>query len=79
MFQIQKMFENGTPDIVLKTVKSFNIKRTPIIILIFKMGGVLVLELMSPEKGGVVKIMLGIKRTHKKHTKRILKVWIIVL
>ena len=43
------------------------------------MGGVLVLELMSPEKGGVVKIMLGIKRTHKKHTKRILKVWIIVL
>ena len=30
------------------------------------MGGVLVLGLMSPEKGGVVKIMLGIKRTHKK-------------
>ena len=28
------MFENGKPDIVLKTVKWFNIKRTPIIILI---------------------------------------------
>jgi len=34
MFQIQDMFENGKPNIVLKTVKSFNIKRTPIIILI---------------------------------------------
>ena len=34
-FQIQDMFENGKPDIVLKTVKRFNIKRTPIIILIF--------------------------------------------
>jgi len=42
MFQIQDMFENGKPDIVLKTVKGFNIKRTPIIILIpensFKLG-----------------------------------------
>ena len=36
MFQIQDMFENGKLNIVLKTVKSFNIKRTPIIILIFK-------------------------------------------
>ena len=34
MFQIQDMFENGKPNIVLKTVKEFNIKRTPIIILI---------------------------------------------
>ena len=34
MFQIQDMFENGKPNIVLKTVKRFNIKRTPIIILI---------------------------------------------
>jgi len=35
------MFENGEPDIVLKMVKSFHIKRTPIIILIqkkFKLG-----------------------------------------
>ena len=35
------MFQNGKPDIVLKTVKSFNIKITPIIILIktnFKLG-----------------------------------------
>ena len=28
MFQIQDMFENGTPDIVLKTVKRFNIKNS---------------------------------------------------
>ena len=34
MFQIQDMFENGKPNIVLKTVKEFNIKRTPIIIFI---------------------------------------------
>ena len=34
MFQIYNMFQNGKPDIVLKTVKRFNIKRTPIIILI---------------------------------------------
>jgi len=32
--QIQDMFENGKPNILLNTVKSFNIKRTPIIILI---------------------------------------------
>ena len=36
MFPIQDMFENGIPDIVLKTVKRFNIRRTPIIILILK-------------------------------------------
>ena len=34
MIQIQDMFENGKPDIVLKMVKGFNIKRTPSIILI---------------------------------------------
>ena len=34
MFQIQYMFENGEPDIVLKTVKGFDLKRTPFIILI---------------------------------------------
>ena len=34
LIQIQDMFENGKPDIVLKTVKGFNIKRTPFIILI---------------------------------------------
>ena len=33
MFKIPDMFENGKPDIVLKTVKRFNIKRTLIIIL----------------------------------------------
>ena len=36
------VFENGKPDIVFKTVKGFNIKRTPFIILIlensFKLG-----------------------------------------
>ena len=36
MFQIQDIFENGKPNIVLKTVKRFNIKRTLIIILIKK-------------------------------------------
>ena len=36
ILQIQEMFENGKPDIILKTVKRFNIKRTPIIILILK-------------------------------------------
>jgi len=30
------MFENGKPDIVLKTVKGFNLKRTPFIILILE-------------------------------------------
>ena len=34
LIQIQDMFENGKPDIVLKTVKGFNIKRTHYIILI---------------------------------------------
>ena len=34
MFQIQDMFENEKPDIVLKTVKGFKIKITPILILI---------------------------------------------
>ena len=34
MFQIQDMFENVKPDIVLKTVERFNTKRTPIIISI---------------------------------------------
>ena len=36
MFQIQDMFENGKPVIVLKTAKRFNIKRTPLIIFILK-------------------------------------------
>ena len=36
MFQIQDMLENGKPNIVLKTVKRFNIKRTRIIIFISK-------------------------------------------
>ena len=36
MFQIQVMFENGKSKIVLKTVKSLNIKITPTIILILK-------------------------------------------
>ena len=36
VFQIQEMFENGKPDIVMKTFKKFNIKRTRIIILILK-------------------------------------------
>ena len=38
MIQIQDMFENGKPGIVLKTVKRLNIKRTPIVILIKKKG-----------------------------------------
>ena len=42
MIQVQVMFENGKPDIVLKTVKGFYIKRTSFIISIpentFKLG-----------------------------------------
>ena len=42
MIQIKEMSENGKPNIVLKTVKGFNIKITPFIILIlensFKLG-----------------------------------------
>ena len=34
MFQIYDMFENRNPGIVLKTVKGFNIKRIPFMILI---------------------------------------------
>ena len=34
MVQIQDMFENGKPDIVLKTVKGFDMKITAFIILI---------------------------------------------
>ena len=49
MFKIQDMFENGKPDIVLKTVKGFNIERTPFIILIpensFKLGIVVLVML----------------------------------
>ena len=49
MFKIQDMFENGKPDIVLKTVKGFNIERTPFIILIpensFKLGSVVLVML----------------------------------
>ena len=49
MIQIQDMFENGKPDIVLKTVKGINIKRTPFIILIqessFKLGIVVLVML----------------------------------
>ena len=44
------MFENGKPNIVLKTVKSFNIKRTPIIILILKKSlkfGIVVLVMFN--------------------------------
>ena len=49
MIQIQDMFGNGKPDIVLKTVKGFNIKRTPVMILIsknsFKLGIVVLVML----------------------------------
>ena len=49
MIQIQDMFEDGKPDIVMKTVKGFNIKRTPFIILIsensFKLGIVVLVML----------------------------------
>ena len=34
MFQFQDMFEIGKPNIVLKTVKSFNIKRASIKMLV---------------------------------------------
>ena len=34
MIQIQDMFENEKPEIVLKTAKGFNMERTPFIILI---------------------------------------------
>ena len=41
------MLENGKPDIVLKTVKGFNIKRTPFIIQesSFKLGIVVLVML----------------------------------
>ena len=49
MIQIQNMFKNGKQDIVLKTVKGFNIIRTPFIILIpensFKLGIVVLVML----------------------------------
>ena len=49
MIQIQDMFKNGKPDIVLKTVKGFNIKRTPFLILItensFRLGIVVIVML----------------------------------
>ena len=49
MIQIQDMFENEKPDIVLKTAKGFNIKRTHFIILIpengFKLGIVVLVML----------------------------------
>ena len=47
--KIQDMFENEKPDIVLKTVKRFDIIRTPILILIpensFKLGIVVLVML----------------------------------
>ena len=49
MIQIQDIFEDGKLDSVLKTVKDFNIKRTPCIILIpensFNMGIVVLIML----------------------------------
>ena len=49
MIQIQDMFENGKPDIVLKTVKGFYKKRTPFMILIqensLKLGIVVIVML----------------------------------
>ena len=49
MIRIQDMFENGKLDIVLKTVKGINIKRTPFIIFIpensFKWGIVVLVML----------------------------------
>ena len=50
MIQIQDMFENGKPDIVLKTVKGFNIWRTPYIILILENSlkfGIVVLVMLN--------------------------------
>ena len=50
MIQIQDMFENGKPDIVLKTVKGSIIKRTPVIILISERSlnlGIVVLVMLN--------------------------------
>ena len=41
------MFEKRKPNIVLETVKSFNIKRTPIVILIFKKRLVFIINVFS--------------------------------
>ena len=41
------MFENGNPDIVLKTAKRFNIIRTPIMILIQKKFKIVVLVMFN--------------------------------
>ena len=50
MIQIQDMFENGKPDIVLKTVKGSIIKKTPVIILISERSlnlGIVVLVMLN--------------------------------
>ena len=53
------MFENGKPDIVLKTLKCFNLKRTPSIILIpensFKLG---IVVLVLPNKMFVIDLTI---------------------
>ena len=50
MFQIQDLFENGKPDLVLKTVKGFKIKGSLFINLIpensFKLG-IIVLVMLN--------------------------------
>ena len=50
MFKIQNMFKNGKPNFVLKMVKRFNIKGTPIIIFILKKSlklGIVVLVMLN--------------------------------
>ena len=50
MYKIQDMFQDGKPVTVLKTIKRFNIKRTFIIILIFKKSlklGIVVLVMFN--------------------------------
>ena len=50
MFKIQNMFKNGKPNFVLKMVKRFNIKGTPIIIFILKKSlklGIVVLVMFT--------------------------------
>ena len=67
MVQIQDMFENVKPDIVLKTAKGFNIKRTPFIILIpensFKLGTVVLVMLNKMLVIGLISFCSHISNT----------------
>ena len=59
------MFENGKPVIVLKTVKRFNIKRTPLIIFILKSLKLGIVVLVMFNKMLVIVFILDMGRDPK--------------